>query len=103
MGYRIVEVELNRKHSMVHILGYSHVQQRSCQLPRIFQELDVDYPGAQLSSSPSYCERTYFKLMLSTPNAKPRDVSPVCIECAMLRIAIKPEEQRRLTVEIGTL
>ena len=45
---------------------------------------------------------TYFKDMLSTPIARPSFVSPLCMLCAMLRIAINPDEHKRFTVEIGT-
>ena len=41
--------------------------------------------------------------MLSTPAATPSDISPARMLCAIFLIAISPEEQSRLTVEIGTL
>ena len=40
--------------------------------------------------------------MLSTPTAIPTSASPLWMECAILRIAIKPEEHNRFTVEMGT-
>lgn len=44
----------------------------------------------------------HFMDMLSTPTATPISISPLWIECTILRIAISPEEQSRLTVEMGT-
>ena len=41
--------------------------------------------------------------MLSTPAATPSDISPARMLCAIFLIAISPEEQSRLTVEIGTV
>lgn len=41
--------------------------------------------------------------MLSAPTAQPKEVSPAWIACAIERMAINPEEQRRLTVDIGTV
>jgi hypothetical protein len=40
--------------------------------------------------------------MLSTPTATPSDISPARMLCATLLIAMSPEEQSRLMVEIGT-
>ena len=47
--------------------------------------------------------RPYFRLMLSAPTARPNEASPDLMECAILRIAIRPEEHSLFTVEIGTV
>lgn len=44
---------------------------------------------------------TYFNDMLSIPTATPREISPDWIACAILRIDCRPDEQSRLTVEMG--
>lgn len=45
---------------------------------------------------------TYFRLMLSAPAAKPMEDSPTFIAWAILRMAIRPDEQSLFTVEMGT-
>lgn len=44
----------------------------------------------------------HFNDMLSTPTARPIDVSPAWMACAMFLTAINPEEHSRFTVEMGT-
>jgi len=40
--------------------------------------------------------------MLSAATAKPRVASPAMIECAIWRMDMRPDEQSRFTVEMGT-
>lgn len=47
-------------------------------------------------------DTTYFRLMLSAPAARPSEDSPTCIAWAILRIAIRPDEHNRFTVDMGT-
>lgn len=44
-----------------------------------------------------------FNVMFSTPTANPSPTSPALIALAMFRMDMRPLEQRRLTVEMGTL
>jgi hypothetical protein len=46
--------------------------------------------------------KTYLSVIFSAPTAKPRDISPDLMAYAMFLIAMRPEEQSRLTVDIGT-
>lgn len=45
---------------------------------------------------------TYFRDILSTPTATPKEISPDWMECAIFRMDIRPDEHRRFTVEMGT-
>ncbi len=47
--------------------------------------------------------KTDLRDMLSTPTARPSDISPAWMLCAIFLIAMSPEEQSRLMVETGTL
>lgn len=41
--------------------------------------------------------------MFSAPTARPIDVSPDRMACAIFLIAMSPDEHKRFTVDIGTL